>query len=184
MCMVPNERDAGMELVMRTLSGVRHGISIADISRKCGMNRNSVSKYLNILVTLGQAEMQVVGPARVYYLSSRVPFSDEFLRCYPDPAIMLDGKAVVKMANTLFLEQYAVCEEDIRGKPFGEVPIPVVKALVAVPELRTALNGEPSMMNRWMKFSCANAVWKYWIVSAVFGDGSFGVFISVRPVLD
>ncbi len=182
--MMPNERDAGMDLVLSTLNSTRHGISIADISRKCGMNRNSVAKYLNILVTLGQAEMQVVGPARVYHLSSRVPFSDEFLRCYPDPAIMLDEEAVVKMVNMLFLEQYDVCEEDILGKSIGEVPVPVVKALASVPELRTALNGEPPVMSRWMKFSCADAVWKYWIVSAVSGDGSFGVFVSIRLMQD
>lgn len=180
--MIPNKRDVGMDRVLKALNSARHGFSIADISRKSGMNRNSVSKYLNLLVSTGQVEMQIVGPARVYHLSSRVPFSDEFLRYYPDPAIMLDAGSVVKMVNTLFLEQYDICEEYVLGRPFCTVPVPALKVLAAAPELRAALDGEPPVMNQWMQIRSGDFAWKYWIVAATFGDGSFGVFISVCPV--
>lgn len=179
---MPKGSDAGMDLVMETLASCHYGVSIVDISRKCGLNRNSVAKYLNILVTLGQAEMQVVGPAKVYHLSSRVPFSDEFFRRYPEPALMLDENGLVKMVNKLFLLQCEVSESELLGTSLFELRSAVIQEVVNSPELQAALHGTPIMMNQWSRFICGSKSWKYWIVPAVTGDGSFGVFISICQV--
>ena len=51
------------------------GMTIIDISQKIGINRNSVAKYLDVLLISGQVEMHAVGTAKLYFLSKRVPIS-------------------------------------------------------------------------------------------------------------
>src|SRR5690606_3712925 len=51
------------------------GVSVTDISRKMAVNRNSVAKYLDILLISGQVEMRSYGTAKVYFLSHRIPIS-------------------------------------------------------------------------------------------------------------
>ena len=46
------------------------GITISDLATKMEMNRNLVAKYLDILLISGQVEMQVIGAAKVYFLST------------------------------------------------------------------------------------------------------------------
>ena len=51
------------------------GMSISDISHSLKMNRNSVAKYLDLLLVSGQVEMRSYGTAKIYFLSQRVPLS-------------------------------------------------------------------------------------------------------------
>jgi response regulator of citrate/malate metabolism len=43
------------------------GMTVTDIARKIQVNRNSVAKYLDILLISGHAEMVTFGPAKVYF---------------------------------------------------------------------------------------------------------------------
>ena len=52
-----------------------HGLSISDISRELNLNRNSVAKYVNMLMVSGDLEMRSFAAAKVYFLSKRVPIS-------------------------------------------------------------------------------------------------------------
>jgi len=45
------------------------GMTITDISRSLHLNRNSVAKYLEILVTSGQVEKQRIGRASSIYIT-------------------------------------------------------------------------------------------------------------------
>ena len=42
------------------------GMTVTDIARQIHINRNSVAKYLDILLISGHAEMVTFGPAKVY----------------------------------------------------------------------------------------------------------------------
>jgi len=50
-------------------------MTISDLATKMDTNRNLVAKYLDLLLISGQVEMEVVGAAKVYFLSHRVPMS-------------------------------------------------------------------------------------------------------------
>jgi DNA-binding IclR family transcriptional regulator len=49
------------------------GLTISKIARKLGLDRNTVSRYLSVMLAEGRVEMWEVGSAKVYILSSRVP---------------------------------------------------------------------------------------------------------------
>jgi len=65
-------------------------------SHNLKINRNSVAKYLEILLITGQVEMRMYGNAKVYYLSHRVPIS-----------------SMLKFANELIL----VLDSDFKVRP-------------------------------------------------------------------
>jgi DNA-binding IclR family transcriptional regulator len=49
------------------------GLTISKIARKLGPDKNTVSRYLSVMLAEGRVEMWEVGSAKVYILSSRVP---------------------------------------------------------------------------------------------------------------
>lgn len=122
MCVIQNDRDAGIDIVMSALKDAKYGLSIAEISRKSGMNRNSAAKYLGIFVILGQVEMQTVGPARVYHLSSRIPVSFASLNHFPDPIISVDDAGNIRKTNKMF-QQIWTTSSNLKGIRLGESPL-------------------------------------------------------------
>lgn len=71
------------------------GMTISDLASEMKMNRNLAAKYLDMLLVSGQVEVQVVGAAKVYFLSRRVPIS-ALLEYSKDPVIVTgsDGRIV------------------------------------------------------------------------------------------
>jgi hypothetical protein len=74
------------------------GITISDLASKMEINRNLIAKYLDILLISGQVEMQVIGAAKVYFLSQRVPISS-ILEFSSDMLIILDGNQKIVQIN-------------------------------------------------------------------------------------
>ena len=52
--------------IKKILKANPRGLTITEISHKIDINRNSVAKYLDVLVTSGHVEKRQVGPAKVY----------------------------------------------------------------------------------------------------------------------
>ena len=87
-----------MESYQKELSRIRallkahpHGLTVTDIAKKIDINRNSIAKYLDILLISGQVEKRVVGKAKVYSLSHRVPIS-AILSLSSDAIVIIDQK--------------------------------------------------------------------------------------------
>lgn len=177
MCVQPNDRDVGIDIVMNTLKDNKYGLSIAEVSRKSGMNRNSAAKYLGILVTLGQVEMQIVGPARVYHLSSRIPVSSAAFNRFPDPIIAINENGTIRGVNKMF-QQVWETDTDLSTSELKDVPIPALREVAATSEYQAALTGEAEITACWTKTSDDAAL--YWLSPAVFDDGSLGIIISLR----
>ncbi|MDE2443704.1 MAG: hypothetical protein O0X49_04910, partial [Methanocorpusculum sp.] len=94
------------------------------------MNRNSAAKYLGILVTLGQVEMQIVGPARVYHLSSRIPVSSAAFNRFPDPIIAINENGTIRGVNKMF-QQVWETDTDLSTSELKDVPIPALREVAA-----------------------------------------------------
>ncbi len=176
--MIQNDRDAGIDIVMNALKDTKYGLSIAEISRKSGMNRNSAAKYLGILVTLGQVEMQIVGPARVYHLSSRIPMSSAALNRFPDPILSVSDAGTIRRTNKAFHTCWNMEKNQLTGSSLGDAPIPALREIANLPEYQAALGGEAADTNVWKKTS--DGLVLYWLSPAVFDDGSLGIIISLR----
>ena len=88
--------------IKRLLKTKPKGLTISDISQVLKINRNSVAKYLEILLITGQVEMRAYGNAKVYYLSQRVPFS-AMLRFASELILVVDSELKITDINDHFL---------------------------------------------------------------------------------
>jgi PAS domain S-box-containing protein len=74
------------------------GMTISDLSSEMKLNRNLVAKYLEILLISGQVEMQEIGPAKVYFLTQRVPIAT-MLEFSSDLVIVVDNDSKILQVN-------------------------------------------------------------------------------------
>ncbi|MDW0265594.1 MAG: HTH domain-containing protein [Nitrososphaeraceae archaeon] len=58
--------------IVGLLQGDRAGLSGIEIAEKTGINRMTITKYLNILLTLGLVSKKKAGPVNIWYLESGI----------------------------------------------------------------------------------------------------------------
>src|ERR1051325_10437178 len=64
-----------LERIEQLLKEQPKGLTITEISDALTLNRNSSAKYLDVLLTSGRVEQRSIGPAKVFFLSQRVPLA-------------------------------------------------------------------------------------------------------------
>lgn len=87
-----------VDRIKRVLKWHPRGMTISDLSSEMKMNRNLVAKYLDMLLVSGQVEMQIVGAAKVYFVSRRVPIS-ALLEFSKDPVIVTGADRKILQVN-------------------------------------------------------------------------------------
>ena len=108
--------------IKKLLKARPKGLTISDISHNLKINRNSVAKYLEILLITGQVEMRMYGNAKVYYLSHRVPISS-MLKFANELILVLDSDFRIVETNENFLSYFGAKKEDIVGSPISSSPM-------------------------------------------------------------
>ena len=58
--------------IMSLLQGNSAGLSGVELAEKTGINRMTISKYLNVLLTLGLVRRKKAGPVNIWYLNSGI----------------------------------------------------------------------------------------------------------------
>jgi len=114
--------DQELQRIKAILRGTTKGLTVTEISRSIKINRNSVAKYLDILLTSGQVEMKAVGSAKMYSLTKRVPVST-ILSLSSDYIFVLDNTLTITYVNDNVLNFEKISAENIVGKTADSVPI-------------------------------------------------------------
>lgn len=127
--------------IRRILRHNPKGLSISDISRKVGLNRNSVAKYLEMLLISGQAEMRTYGAAKVYTASQRLPIS-ALLEYSSDLIVVLDGEGQILQINAPFISFSGMKKEDLLGTTLAASGLPVVTSPLVLSVLEDQPTGE------------------------------------------
>ena len=102
------------------------GMTISDLSSQLKLNRNLVAKYLEILLISGQVEMQEIGPAKVYFLTQRVPIST-MLEFSSDLVIVVDTGGKILQVNEHVTGLLESKREDLHGKRLQDIDIPFIQ---------------------------------------------------------
>jgi PAS domain S-box-containing protein len=98
------------------------------------VNRNLIAKNLDMLVISGQVEMQVVGAAKMYFLSQKVPLSS-MLEFFPDLVIMINEDQKIVFVNEQVPALLGTTKDDLIGKRMDEIDNAFLRDLVkSVPE--------------------------------------------------
>ena len=104
------------------------GMTISDLSSQMKLNRNLVAKYLEILLISGQVEMQEIGPAKVYFLTQRVPIST-MLEFSSDLVIVVDTEGKILQVNEHVPALLAMKREALTGLRLQEIDNPFIQNL-------------------------------------------------------
>ncbi len=117
-----------VEKIKRLLKWHQRGMTISDLAQEMKINRNLVAKYLDMLLIAGQVEMQLIGAAKVYFLSRRVPIS-ALLEFSSDLVIVFDSDQRILQVNEQVPLLLETAKETLIGKTIDELNNPIVRAL-------------------------------------------------------
>ena len=169
-----------IDKIKRLLKWHQRGITISDLASDMKINRNLVAKYLDMLLISGQVEMQVIGAAKVYFLSRRVPVS-ALLEFSSDLVVVVDNDGEILQINEQVPLLIEGTKEALTGKRLGEFENPFMNALhlstarkphekgESVADLDCLLNGEARHFRSKL-------------VPTAFEDGSDGITFIVEDV--
>ena len=119
-----------VDKIKRLLKWHQRGMTISDLASEMKINRNLVAKYLDMLLIAGQVEMQVIGAAKVFFLSRRVPIS-ALLEFSSDLVIVFDSDRRILQVNEQVPLLLETAKEALIGKTIHELDNPFIRALQA-----------------------------------------------------
>ena len=157
------------------------GMTVTDISREMDINRNSVAKYLDILLISGYAEMITFGPAKVFFPSRRIPLS-AMLNFTLDYIILLDRDLKFLQMNDNLLKLMNLQRKDIIGRSIEDISSSIFQIPELIPNSQKALNGNESTIET--KFSLGKDERYFGIkhIPTTFDDGEPGVTIIIEDI--
>ncbi len=159
------------------------GMTVTDISRKIHINRNSVAKYLDILLISGHAEMVTFGPAKVFFPSSRIPLS-ALLNFTHDYIVVLDKDLKFIQASENFLRFCQITRSEIIGHSI----VTLTESHLPIPELeqnaRKALEGKELTIEKKYKFPDQTHHLRIKHIPTTFDDGEPGVTLFIEDVTE
>jgi PAS domain S-box-containing protein len=122
--------DRELSKIKNFLKGSSKGYTVTEISRAIDINRNSVAKYLDVLCISGAVELKIIGSAKIYSLTKRIPVSS-ILSLSSDYIFVLDDDFVIQYVNERVLDFEGKTTDDIMGKPVAQAGL----ALLSLPDL-------------------------------------------------
>jgi len=169
--------------ITRVLRDNPRGMTVTQISKEISLNRNSVAKYLEVLLISGHVEMRSYGPAKVFFLSQRVPIS-AMLDFSSDYMLILDRDFKIIQINDNFLKLVDIEREAILGQRIEDVSIPVFDTTEITSNLKTALNGKEITQEIECSVGEAEYCFNIKIIPTTFEDGLPGVTIILENITD
>jgi len=172
-----------LSLLLSALKEHPRGMSVSDLAAAVGINRNTVSRYLDVLLVSGQVEMETYGKAKVFYLSQRVPIA-AMLNFSSDLVLVLDRERRIVQANDAVCaftgkERDAIIGNGIETSPLAAFDHPLIWSRIT-----DALNGrEVTEELRFLRHA-GELFFRIKFLPTVFNDGAPGVTIILEDITE
>ena len=157
------------------------GMTISDLATKMDTNRNLVAKYLDMLLISGQVDMQVIGAAKVYFLSHRVPISS-MLEFSSDLLIVLDGEQKIVQVNEPLLSLLGEKKDALVGRHLKETDNPFFKAV----PLSEPSKNKDTALEQVSEMECTIKGEKHHFrvkqLQTAFEDGNQGITLIIEDI--
>jgi PAS domain S-box-containing protein len=159
-----------------------NGMSVTDISRALKKNKNTIGRYLDILLISGQVDMRTYGMAKVYSLSQRVPLS-AMLSYSKDLIMVLDGESRITDINNNFLTLLHLTREETLGKNITYLQSPEVDVHELLDITKPGRDESGNTITFQIKGS-GERIFQAKSVPTVFDDGQQGLTIILEDVTE
>ncbi|HJX56015.1 MAG TPA: PAS domain S-box protein [Methanoregula sp.] len=160
------------------------GLSITEIVRTTGINRNTAGRYLENLLVSGQVEMRRFGMAKIYGVSQRVPLS-AVLSISSELVLQLDNNLRIVFINEPFLDLLGTEEKMILGKNIEYTPVNSVfdeSFPRLLEKIQEGLNGKEASGDIFLPLK--DLIFYFRIAPTVFEDGRKGVSVILEDITE
>jgi PAS domain S-box-containing protein len=152
------------------------GLTITEISDHIVVNRNSVAKYLDVMMISGEIEQRPVGRAKIFYPSHRIPIAN-LLDYSSDLIFVVNEKSIITQANINFYNFFNLKQEEIIGKELSTIFDSKIHSSIS--EL---LHGVSGSLPRCIEIN------DHWfrpkIIPTVFIDGTNGITLIMEDITE
>ena len=159
------------------------GMTVTDISREIKLNRNSVAKYLDILLISGHAEMITFGPAKVFFPARRVPLT-AVLNFISDYIMVLDRELKVLQVNNALLEFLDLSRDDFVGREIEKTLLKAFHEFEILSKIKHALNGNQLADEVHFKTEEKMFYFRIQLIPTTFEDGRQGVTCIMTDITE
>lgn len=159
------------------------GLTITDISKIININRNSIARYMDVLTISGQVEMRPLGPAKVFYLSHRVPIS-ALLNFSSDYILVIDNARKIIQVNDNLLQFLNTEREAIVGLSLEDFPNPVFTSQEMNSRLREVLDGKEVTFETKVQGYDEEYHFDFRMLPTTFEDGSQGITWLLQDITE
>lgn len=129
-----------LEAVKKVLESSHRGMTITEVTEKLQINRNSVAKYLEMLLMAGKVEMKSFGRSKIYRLSRRVPLATA-LSLSSDLIVFIDEGLEVVDVNDQFLKFAGLERSQLIGQSISDLTLDILVHRDILLNLKDALRG-------------------------------------------
>lgn len=163
------------------LKGSTKGLTVTEISRNIGINRNSVAKYLDVLLTSGQVEMKAVGSAKIFSLAKRIPISS-ILSLSSDYILILDNEFIITYANENVLNFEQKTYDELVGKSVESLPVTFFSVHEIQNLLKEALSGKETIRELDIKKGDRSYCFRAKFVPSILENGKKGLLLMLEDI--
>jgi hypothetical protein len=112
-----------LDKIKRIIQEKPRGTTTKEIAKNIGINRNAVGKYLDVLQTTGEVDVEVYGRSKVYFPPKSVPIST-MIDYSNELILVVSNTMTILEINTPFVNFIGLKEkEKLIGKPIKNYPI-------------------------------------------------------------
>jgi PAS domain S-box-containing protein len=169
--------------ITKALKNNPRGMTVTEIAKEINLNRNSVAKYLEVLLISGHVEMRTFGPAKVFFLAQRVPMS-ALIDFSSDYIIILDRDLKTIQANDNFLKLIENETTNIIGQKLENISIPVFNTPEIQSDIKAALNGKRVTKEIEFPLNEKKCYFNVKIIPTTFEDGLPGVTMILEDITE
>jgi PAS domain S-box-containing protein len=165
------------------LKGSHRGYTVTEISRSIEINRNSVAKYLDVLRTMGIVDMKLVGSAKVFSLTKRIPIAS-ILSLSSDYIFVLDEDFIVTYVNENVLNFEKKQIDDIVGKPVDSIGFVLLSILDIGNILDECILGKDILKEIEIKNDGQISYFRAKFVPSILETGKRGILIILDDITE
>ena len=157
------------------------GLTITDIATRIDINRNSTARYLDVMQISGHVEMRKIGPAKLYFLSHRVPL-DAMLNLSEDGILTFDSDLIILRVNDAFSEIIPINTEEILGSKIQDLVLPGLSKEEYLPLFKEAASGKQIDFDISTQNIGEIKHLRVKLVPTTFDDGTTGATILLEDI--
>jgi len=177
------EKEGEEERIRVLLKSNPKGLTIEEVSKKLSMSRATAVKYLNKMVVSGQSEMRNLGPAKLFYLTNRLPLTS-LLSLSSDLILVLNKDLFIQEVNSACISFFRIAREELKGTRIDYSPLAPCFSAEHLEALHTALDGQELSFDVCFDDQGTDRFFKMKYLPLVREDGERSVGIILEDITE